>query len=332
MIVEPVPVAELPAALNLLLSGRTGFGGDPQELLEQHRCGEISFAGFFQARDEAQNMRLGCGLVLPQPGKTAFVWPPALIDDFQQHLAAPRTAVDVAVPLLNRMRERLADVGCTLGQCLLPPDWTEQRHWLETAGFSHLTDMHYLRRDLSQPPKESPADGGNPLDSSVVTYLAGENDALFADLLDASYVNTGDCPELNGLRDGGEALSGHRSTGAFDPALWTAYFADGTPVAVLLLTRHPELGDWELVYMGVAASARGRGWGHHLVNEALHKAHAGGASGLILAVDRRNHYAQTVYADAGFKPFCTQSIHLWRDVAKTSTVCARNRQSTGDDR
>jgi ribosomal protein S18 acetylase RimI-like enzyme len=106
---------------------------------------------------------------------------------------------------------------------------------------------------------------------------------------------------LNGLRNGLEAVAGHRLTGV--PLLdgWLVFRDETCDVGVLLLADQPEQNAWELVYMGVVPEARGRGYGRAIVAEAIRRAANSSRRDLLLAVDERNRYAETIYEAAGFE-------------------------------
>ena len=133
---------------------------------------------------------------------------------------------------------------------------------LERAGFTHVTDLWYLRHDLGSIPSPPPA---------TITYQTyAECDAdLFQHTLLQTYEETLDCPEVNGVRDIHEVIAGHLSQGAHDAKLWWLAWQNRMPMGVVLLTPMPDWGDWDLIYLGVVKEARGRGIGREMTLRAL---------------------------------------------------------------
>ena len=245
---------------------------------------------------EAGPELLGAALYVAQPGGIAFVWPPAVVQGC--------SPADIGVRLLDESARRIDAAGCRLAQCLIEPG-SPAAPLLERAGFPQLTELIYLERPLEAP---LPPIGGPSL--SPITYDPGQNHKRFAALLEATYSGTLDCPELDGVRTAEEALAGHRGAGRFDPRLWTLYHTDGHDAGLLLLVEHPVLRAREIVYMGVAPQARGRGVGSKMLADALHAAEAAGCEAILLAVDVRNHVARAIYDRHGFVELCRRVIHL----------------------
>src|SRR5262249_26485200 len=78
---------------------------------------------------------------------------------------------------------------------------------------------------------------------------------LFAQVLQRTYEETLDCPEVGGVRTIAEVLEGHRAQGTSGSANWWLARLGGQPAGVLVLA---DLGgEWELAYMGGGAAARG---------------------------------------------------------------------------
>ena len=83
------------------------------------------------------------------------------------------------------------------------------------------------------------------------------NHRRLAAVVEASYEQTLDCPELNGVREMDDVLAGYRASGVFDASRWLIAQYAGADVGCLLLSDFPEHDNWELVYMGVLPSAAG---------------------------------------------------------------------------
>ena len=217
-----------------------------------------------------------------------------------------------------------------LAQALLEPRETEATQALIGAGFQRLGDLAYLRRPLPRAgPGRSLDQAGNPrwparLRVRSVEQLLSEGhtphriDEWIVSALEASYVDTLDCPELCGMRGMDDVLDSHKSVGVFDPALWwIALDESDVARACLLLAVCPEQDSVELVYLGLDPNVRGLGLGSTLVQFGLRRLYDGslgagsatgkprveGGGGITCAVDSRNAPAMKLYRRSGFERF-----------------------------
>jgi ribosomal protein S18 acetylase RimI-like enzyme len=131
-----------------------------------------------------------------------------------------------------------------------------------------------------------------------------------AQLVEATYADTLDCPMLNGLRGMEDVLAGYETTGVFDPRRWLIVRHQDCDVGCLLLADHPQHDNWELVYMGLVPSARGNGWGRAIVRHAQWLTGQAGRQRLVLAVDAANHPAVAMYTCEGFRAFGRRRVYL----------------------
>lgn len=180
-----------------------------------------------------------------------------------------------------------------------PDDW-----WAisacERAGFTRLGDLIYLCADLTrEAPRVTDADAV-PAGMEIRT-LEGDRSALrdraslLVEMLDRTYEQTLDCPELCGLRDTQDVLDSHRLAGEFDPRMWFLAFENQRPVGCGLFSRAKDKPSVELVYLGVAPEARKRGLARHLMRLGMDAARAANARELTCAVDARNAPAIALY-------------------------------------
>jgi ribosomal protein S18 acetylase RimI-like enzyme len=79
---------------------------------------------------------------------------------------------------------------------------------------------------------------------------------------------------------------------------------------VLILTEHPSVTTWDLSYLGVVRSARGRGVGRALTRKALCDARAAGAVDMTLTLDLRNDPAWQLYRAFGFDVYDQRHVYL----------------------
>ena len=129
-------------------------------------------------------------------------------------------------------------------------------------------------------------------------------------MIEETYIETQDIPALNGVREIQDVIEGYERTGDFAPQLWLFVQAQGRDVGVLLLADHPRQNQFELIYMGLIPTARGRGWGAKLAGHAQQLTMAAGRERLVLAVDALNDPAIRAYTRVGFVEWFRRSVFL----------------------
>ncbi len=212
-------------------------------------------------------------LVERQAGNAAEIWPPQLAAE------EPR---GTALALLAAVTRRLADGGVRIVQALLHTDRQPEAATLREAGFIHAADLLYLVCPGSEFPTQPP-----PTPLRLEPCRPADRERL-PRIVEATYVETRDCPALNGLRKVEEVLAGYRASGQFDPARWLIARHGSDDVGCLIVTAYPEHGTCELTYMGVLPAARGHGWGADLARHAQWLTRQAGQPRLVLAVDAAN--------------------------------------------
>lgn len=229
----------------------------------------------------------GAAWLQPLPGNFAVYWPPA--------------ASSPAARELFRAVGEVADAQrWPLVQLLAREDDEWNAELLEAGQFVRLARLDYM---AVEPRREAAADGVEFVDR------AGEHPRRLASLLEQTFVGTRDCPQLEGLRDLGDTVAGYRAQGAHDPALWYILRTAEQDAGVLLLTRHPASGNWELIYMGIVPEFRGMGLGQRIVRYAIDAAYRDQAAQLVLAVDAENRPALKIYHAAGFRAWDRQTVY-----------------------
>ncbi len=254
-------------------------------------------------------------LAVPGSGRTAMIFISEPIPSLDG-AGAPTSVLDAAreerIALLNAVAAHFTrgpgDQVRVLQALPEPNDgWAESA--FRGAGFTCVGDLEYRRRSLS-PAEHRPA--AKKIEWPVGVRIEAlsslpqiERDPLLLRVLDESYVDTRDCPELCGMRTTSDILASHYATGVFDPTLWFIVFvrdANGVeiPAGCMLLSRVLDQRALELVYVGLAKSARGRGIGAKLMELALQKAAEPRIDAITCAVDCRNEPALRMYERFGF--------------------------------
>jgi mycothiol synthase len=226
-------------------------------------------------------------VALETPGAAALVFAP---------IAAGGSDADRAtIAALEALVEAAWTRSVRLLEILTEPADTASGPVLREAGFRRLTRLLYLvRGDAPALAKVCAAD-----DLRWVAYSPAR-EQLFCEALEATYVQSLDCPELTGLRSTRDVLAGHRATGIFDPSRWWVVKRGDTLAGVLLLNGIPDRDALEVVYMGVAQASRGTRVADALLQRAVDEMGCANAKQLALAVDERNGPARHLYSRWGF--------------------------------
>jgi mycothiol synthase len=267
------------------------------DALGEVQRGLVDLSGLWIARRRGRIV--GALLTQPLAGRAAALWAPEVDASWG------RTALAVAL-----IRAALADLrnrGFLIAQALL--DESAPRHGasdLAEGGMPQVTELVYLERSTTIPLHIRP--GVPPL------YWQGfgmATEPQFRAVLQATYEGSLDMPELEGIRSLDDILASHRAGGRFVAGRWQVGFLPAEPAtaAVLLLSEIPDRDAWEVAYLGLTPSARGRGLGRAVLAHALQLA-AVHVPRLELAVDIRNHPATRLYQFTGFTPFDQRAVHL----------------------
>jgi ribosomal protein S18 acetylase RimI-like enzyme len=295
---EPVPREHLAGVLRILLA-------EPGDSRPAERTRVRSFADYLARSDCHWEVFRGslAGrtrallLVLLIPGDTAVLMLPNAGDH----------AIDAAaqVALIDWWRDRYSPEAFCFEQALIETNADGKRASLEQLHFKKLTRLIYLDRSTVFPRISA---ARRPDVDFVTVSQAGQ--AALARVLSASYQDSLDCPELNGLRPIDSVIAAHRSTGVYDPELWELVRVAGRDAGCLLLSQLPNAPVAEVVYMGVGREFRRKGLGEILLHRALEHSHARQARRLTLVVDERNAPARGLYQRFGFGRVAERDAYL----------------------
>ena len=274
------------AALRLVMTSQAG--GDPQDLAQlligQARAGQLDLDKLLVAMRGDMIVGATWGTVIP--GRCASVWPPHLVD------GEPSTT---ATQLLCFLEDLFLGAGVRVAQALLAAlNHAGVRAMLD-HGYRHLTDLAYLGCAASEFPMAPPNTG-----ELVFSPYCERDHQRLLELIDVTYQQTRDCPDLDGMRDTADVLHGYQHVGVFDPNLWFLVQYGTEDVGCLLLADHPAQRQCELIYMGLIPAARGRGWGRVLTRYAQWAARQCQERRLVVAVDVANSPAHVTYLHSGF--------------------------------
>lgn len=300
LIIAPVAADEIADALRQVFA-ELPDGQDEdyvRAMAADIRCGAVSGEGLLEARRGTD--RVGAGWFQILAGGSALVWPPRLAAGEPKETAARLMAAGCEV--LTQRDVRVANA-------LLSAVTPEDDAMLCAAGFAPLASLLYMACEDAAFPAEPPA---GPLEFEPWSPAKEER---LARLVQATYVDTLDCPALNDLRRTEDVLDGYREAGTFLPDRWLFVRHEGRDVGCLILADHPEAGNVELVYMGIIPSSRGNGIGKEICRHAQWLTRQSGRARLVAAVDSANLPAIEMYASVGFRAWDRRVAYLKRFAA-----------------
>ncbi|MBW7903955.1 MAG: GNAT family N-acetyltransferase [Phycisphaerae bacterium] len=230
------------------------------------------------------------------PGRVALVFVPGRMPGCDAEAMRRLSAAVFGLPEM---------AGLHYVQALVEEQNGARIEWLRALGFTRLTELLYLEREVTYPWVPEP--------EAVLDWLpySAADHPRFASLMARTYEESRDCPELTGIRPMDDVIASHTAAGPFEPGLWQMALRDGTPVGCILLGRIGP-ASLEIVYMGVAAPERGSGLGQALLRRGFDLARRARAEWLTLAVDVRNDRARRLYERFGFRHVAARSAYLKR--------------------
>jgi len=129
-------------------------------------------------------------------------------------------------------------------------------------------------------------------------------------LVEKTYINTLDFPQLTGLVPAECILRGYQESHFFDPSLWYFVEFQSQSIGVLLLTQIEDSEHLELTYLGLTEDFRGQGLSLEIVQFAQYIAKLQNASHLLTAVDSANIPALNTYMRCGFQIHDQKEIYV----------------------
>jgi len=214
-------------------------------------------------------------------GRVGWLWPPVV----SRIEGAAVSSDQIGSRLVAAAVAKLADAGCSLAQALLVPGDTRGQDF-EANGFVLIAEMIRMERESALRSDQSLDHGG----MEFVSYeQASEHD--FEKVIEQTYGESLDCPELDGVRTVTDTLESYKAAGSFRPDLWLLARQRGNWVGCVLLSHATAECSCEIQYMGVIPPARGQQIGRILCERALLDARRIGARKLVLSVDSRNRPA-----------------------------------------
>lgn len=291
--------SERAQALELLFShlAEPERGEQVKRLLNECQTESLDLDGLIVCRLDSR--LAGAALAQVNPGRTMFLWPPRvapILSGVRERETYSR--------LLHYVRSSARERDVRLVQSLLSDDDRDLAPVYLASGFRRLTRLVYLQRFVDDVPIAPPKS-----DLEFIAYEPARHTEFLA-VLDRSYHDTRDCPELNGVRSLEEIFASHKAQGEFNPDHWLLAHRGGDYVGCLLLAGLPSIQAVEIAYVAVLPEARGGGLGRELTRHAFRLAKSAGAQIVTLAVDGRNEPARKMYESEGFEPWDARDVYL----------------------
>ncbi len=246
----PCPPGERGAALGVLyrrVPGVVRVQLIANALLDSEQ-GLIDLSGLWIAR--RRDRIVGTLLTQPLAGHAAAVWAPEVAPSWRR----AATAVGLVRAALDDLRARRFKIA----QALL--DESSPRHGaadLASGGMPRVTELLYLERSTTRP--LAIATDVPPLHW---TSFGDAAESEFRAALQATYIDSLDMPELEGIRSLDDILASHCAAGRFAAERWRLGRVRSEPdtAAVLLLSEALDRDAWEVAYLGLTPAARAGGW------------------------------------------------------------------------
>lgn len=285
------------SALNLVLSQRpVAERMQLAEALANHRLGHAKGAGFqglLEARVGGQTV--GAALAVLQSGRTALTYQPRIT------ATAPAGTREL---LHQAILQFLNQHGVCLAQEVLPLDALADADRAKALGYTIEVELLYMAAELVPSTIRRPTQ--TPVDLSL---YAPASEQRLAALLNRSFEQTLDCPEVNGVRSSIESLQSYAETGTSGTSLWGILRHEDSDIGCVLVAQHASQSA-ELVYLGLIPEVRGRGWSRHAIGWANWLAASANCAAISVAVDRRNTPAIKAYHSSGFEQFDARRVML----------------------
>jgi len=205
-----------------------------------------------------------------------------------------------------------------LYQTLLPistdqyPSPSDSQEFCELAGMSYLTRL--IRMECQFPFSRPTVRRIHSDPRLTIESFRSVPEQQWGHLLEQTYLESNDVPEIASLRSTQKALEGYQANCTPGVQGWFVIRCNGKPAGCLILSRHYyPMG--EISYLGLAPEFRSQGYSFGIMQFALDWMESQKCSKVALAVDCRNEVAIGVYQKWGFQ--ATISYHAWIASSKT---------------
>jgi GNAT superfamily N-acetyltransferase len=284
---------------------RVWLGPEAAELELAALAGELAanhemFTGaWVAAGDDSINLVL---LALPQPGAMATCWPIRFLPHLEKD-----SVLRAARSLWLAARSELLASGVRTFQAIIAPSDLIGREVFEHLGFVHVTQLLTLSRagpPQARLPERSAGSSPGPI---IQVRAASLDDPVFRQVLERTYLQSLDTPEMDNYQSIDEVLAGFASP---SHELWLVLRAAGDPVGAVVLAAENQ--NAQLRYLGVIPEARRHGYGTQSVRWVLEHLGRGAFSKITVRLDVRNKPARRIYEQCGFRFTSRDELYVSR--------------------
>lgn len=219
--------------------------------------------------------------------------------------------------LLNWANEWQASQGVTWSQALLSIE--DSQAWgsaFHEVGYQQPAKLEYLHVDLGHSRPDRPQALGAPQTQSELPSgwawqpATDMTEAAMLNLVEATFIDTLDCPFLGQHRTMTQIVDGFKKTGDSWMDHWNILTRAGEYVGCLLGSLHRDAALMEWTYVGLVPEIRGQGRGHWLCQRGLQDARQAGCRTVAVAVDNNNLPAQQLYGRHGFQTWDYRNVFV----------------------
>jgi GNAT superfamily N-acetyltransferase len=274
--------------------------------------------GLFWARNG--DLAGSVAMAIEMPGRTASFFPPPcypMAYDVAKHrdsrtlvaLGPISLADDLPLRVVQRLDQWLIDQRIAFSQCLLEQPSPELASLLMRAGYQRLCDL-----ELMVSLRETWPDDYTSAARLQFAPAAKYDASKLAEIVEATYAGSLDCPAMDGWRTIEDCLSGYAATGDSATDHWWVIESDNVPCGVVLATEHRATRQWELMYVALVPQFRGRGLARHALEFLHSQARDAGADSIYLSVDANNAPAIRIYTTLSYQHLAQRTIFAKRIV------------------
>ena len=206
-----------------------------------------------------------------------------------------------AARLLSTLVDQVRSAGVVQIQAILDGSESIAEEIVELAGFTMLAELQQMALMLPKNPNNAVIESAALPSGLQWIDARSVEPARLTQLIAHTFIETLDCPALNGLRAPQDVLEGFLD-GQSLPAQehWWILASSDKLLGCSFVNPLPSQAA-ELVYMGLGVTSRGRGYGRLLLEQGIRSALKLHADSFLAAVDCDNWPAIRLYGQAGFQ-------------------------------
>ncbi len=237
-------------------------------------------------------------------------------------LRAKRESEPQASLVMQEFQRRLSEKGIAQIQALIGVNNVSSRMVMLHSPFRQVTTVRHLWLDLLSINHTAIIQTAEKSIEGYSCLPASQLDRVKIDsLVEATFTGTLDCPDLDGVRNPSDVVSGFLESRSLDADLpWFILCDENKPIGCALVNSHPH-GIFELAYVGLIPERRGLGLGRALVEYAIHHCLGLGGNYFTTAVDTANWPACKIYDSLGFSEIRELAVWLPK-VDKSQRIVA----------